>query len=121
NERQFASEIGASFRSFGFALVGAHGLDPGLVAQAWGLTEALFALPEAEKRRYAIPGQAGARGYTPFGVEVAKGAEHHDLKEFWHVGREPRGPGMAANVWPDRPGGFRATFPQPFAQPDRIG
>ena len=40
-----------------------------------------------------IPGGGGARGYTPFGIETAKGAKAHDLKEFWHVGRDlPAGP-----------------------------
>jgi isopenicillin N synthase-like dioxygenase len=113
-ERRFAQEIGASFRRFGFALVRDHGLDPVLVARGWELTEGLFALPEAEKRRYIKPGQAGARGYTPFGVEIAKGAKAHDLKEFWHVGR-------VDNLWPERPAGFRETFTLLFAELDRIG
>ena len=38
--------------------------------------------------RYKVPNGGGARGYTAFGIETAKGATHHDLKEFWHVGRE---------------------------------
>ena len=55
---------------------------------AWTCFHRFFALPDAEKRRYQVPGGGGARGYTPFGIETAKGAKHHDLKEFWHVGRE---------------------------------
>ena len=38
--------------------------------------------------RYHVPGGGGARGYTAFGVETAKGAKYSDLKEFWHIGRE---------------------------------
>jgi hypothetical protein len=49
--------------------------------------KAFFALPEEVKRKYAL-GRGGARGYTPFGIETAKGHKAHDLKEFWHVGRE---------------------------------
>ena len=30
----------------------------------------------------------GQRGYTPFGKEHAKDSPVHDLKEFWHVGRD---------------------------------
>jgi isopenicillin N synthase-like dioxygenase len=63
----------------------------------------------------------GARGYTPFGIEVAKGASAHDLKEFWHVGREPPEPGMLPNVWPDRPAGFREAFTALFGEFDRVG
>ena len=121
-----ARELGDSFRTFGFAMVRDHGIDPTLVARAWRLTHEFFALPEEEKRRYAIPGLSGARGYTPFGTEIAKGAKLHDLKEFWHVGRELpddhrlRG-SMPPNVWPDRPDQFRETFEALYAALDHVG
>ena len=54
-----ARDLGDSFATFGFAMVKDHGLDPALVARAWGLTAQFFALPEAEKRGYLIPGQGG--------------------------------------------------------------
>ncbi len=65
-----------------------------------------FALPEDTKRSYHVPGSGGARGYTPFGVETAKGAKYSDLKEFWHIGREiPRDSKyadvMPPNLWPE--------------------
>jgi isopenicillin N synthase-like dioxygenase len=121
-----ARELGDSFRTFGFAMVKDHGLDPELVARAWDLTAQFFALPEAEKRRYLVPGQGGARGYTAFGTEIAKGAQLHDLKEFWHVGRDlppghPLADSMPPNVWPERPGGFRETFEELYAEMDRVG
>ena len=103
-----------------------HGLDPALVDRAWTLTHALFALDDAEKLSFNGPGGGGQRGYTPFGTEIAKGAAHVDLKEFWHVGRDlPAGHPLAdrqpANVWPARPAGFRETFTAMFAEFDRIG
>jgi len=117
-----ARDLGASFQRFGFALVKDHGLDPALTQRGWALTEAFFALPEAEKRRWHVAGGGGQRGYTPFGTEIAKGAAVHDLKEFWHVGREaPTDPVMPANVWPDHPEGFRETFTALYAEFDRIG
>ena len=85
---RFSLDIGNSFRTFGFAMVTDHGIDLSLIDRAWQLTEAFFAQETAEKMRYAIPGISGARGYTPFGTEIAKGAKLHDLKEFWHVGRD---------------------------------
>ena len=117
----FAAGIGASFREYGFAVVGDHGIDAELIAWAWRLTADFFALPEAEKRRHVLDGTGGARGYTPFGIEIAKGAAASDLKEFWHVGREPPEPGMLPNIWPERPAGFRETFAALFAEFDRVG
>jgi isopenicillin N synthase-like dioxygenase len=119
-------DMGDSFATFGFAMVRDHGLDPALVARAWDLTAQFFALPEADKRAYLIPGQGGARGYTAFGTEIAKGAKAHDLKEFWHVGRDlPAGHALAdsmpPNVWPTRPAGFRETFEELYAELDRVG
>ena len=119
-------ELGDSFKTFGFAMVRDHGLDPALVQRAWDLTAQFFALPEAEKRGYFIAGQAGARGYTPFGTEIAKGAKAHDLKEFWHVGRDlpaghPLADSMPPNIWPARPAGFRETFEELYAEMDRVG
>jgi isopenicillin N synthase-like dioxygenase len=115
-----------SFGRYGFALVADHGIDAALIARAWDMTAELFALPEAEKRKGHIPGQGGARGYTPFGTEIAKGAAVHDLKEFWHVGRDlPPGHALAdsmpPNVWPDQPAGFADTFRTLYAEFDRVG
>ena len=122
----FARDFGASFRRFGFAVVSDHGIADDLIDRAWRQTEALFALPDAAKRTYHTPGGGGARGYTPFKTEIAKGASVVDLKEFWHVGRElpaghPHAADMAPNVWPDRPEGFRDTFLELFAAFDRAG
>ena len=121
-----AHDLGDSFATFGFAMVLDHGLAPALVARAWALTAEFFALPEAEKRSYFIAGQGGARGYTPFGTEIAKGAALHDLKEFWHVGRDlatghPLADSMPPNIWPTRPDGFRETFEELYAALDAVG
>jgi isopenicillin N synthase-like dioxygenase len=123
---RFSAEIGSSFRDFGFALVRDHGIDPMLIAEGWGLTARLFALPEADKRRCFVEGLAGARGYTPFRTEIAKGAAESDLKEFWHVGRDlppgdPPDPSMPPNIWPERPAGFRETFVRLFSEFERVG
>ncbi|WP_295637058.1 2-oxoglutarate and iron-dependent oxygenase domain-containing protein [Novosphingobium sp.] len=121
-----ARELGESFRTFGFAMVRDHGIDPALIDEAWRLTAEFFALPEDEKRAYALSGQSGARGYTPFGTEIAKGAKLHDLKEFWHVGRDlpddhPLRESMPPNVWPTRPDHFRETFEALYAALDHTG
>ena len=122
----FAEDFGHSFQRLGFAIIADHGIPADLIARAWAETAELFALPEAEKRAYHVPGGGGARGYTPFKTEIAKGASAVDLKEFWHVGRElPAGhhyaDQMAANVWPERPEGLRDSFIELFAAFDRAG
>jgi len=122
----FAQAFGGSFQRFGFAVVRDHGVPQELIERAWALTKAFFELPEEEKRGYFLPGGGGARGYTPFKTEIAKGATHVDLKEFWHIGRELAaghrfGDVMAPNVWPAQPEGFRETFLELFAAFDTAG
>jgi isopenicillin N synthase-like dioxygenase len=104
--QQAADRFGDSFRRTGFAVVEGHGISAEVIAEAWEAARRFFALPDAVKRQYHVPGGAGQRGYTPFGVETAKGASLSDLKEFWHVGRDlPPGHRfgeiMAPNIWPD--------------------
>jgi isopenicillin N synthase-like dioxygenase len=125
-QEHLARDLGASFNEHGFAMVRDHGINPALIARGWELLREFFALPEVGKRQYFLAGGGGARGYTPFGTEIAKHALVHDLKEFWHVGRDlppghPLEATMPANVWPDRPHGFRDTFTQLFAEFDRVG
>ncbi|CAN5282839.1 isopenicillin N synthase family oxygenase [soil metagenome] len=122
----FALAIGESFERSGFAIVSHHGIPSDLIARADGAAKAFFALPEVVKRAYLIPGGAGARGYTAFGVETAKGASTSDLKEFWHIGRElPEGHRysgiMAPNLWPSEVRSFRDTLLELFAAFDRTG
>jgi isopenicillin N synthase-like dioxygenase len=121
----FAQHIGRSFEEYGFAVLADHGIPDDLIHRAEEKAKAFFALPEEVKRKYAL-GAGGARGYTPFGIETAKGHKAFDLKEFWHVGRElPEGHSfrdvMAANVWPEEVPGFKETFLELYDTFDRTG
>jgi isopenicillin N synthase-like dioxygenase len=121
----FAQDFGSSFRRFGFAVVADHGIDAALIAHAWDLTKQFFALPDATKAAY-ISSWGGQRGYTPFGIEIAKGATENDLKEFWHVGRDlPAGhrfkDHMPPNVWPDEVPEFRPVLAKLYSEFDRVG
>jgi isopenicillin N synthase-like dioxygenase len=122
----FADKLGRSFEDFGFAIIADHGIPDELIQRAEEKAKAFFALPDAAKRRYHIEGGGGARGYTPFGIETAKGAKAHDLKEFWHVGRDlPPGhkfrSHMPDNVWPKEIESFKDTFEELYATFDRTG
>lgn len=123
---RFAEALSASFQGSGFAVVQDHGLDQGLIDESGKVARAFFAVPEAQKRRWINPGQAGARGYTPFGIETAKGAGRPDLKEFWHVGRDlppghPYRAVMPDNVWPDAPPGFQTALTRLYQALDDLG
>ena len=122
----FARDLGASFERYGFAVIADHDLDQTLIDEAAACTKAFFALPEADKLKYKLPGAGGQRGYTPFGVETAKGAEHFDLKEFWHTGRElpaghPYRASMPDNVWPAEIPGFHETIGGLYDALDHLG
>lgn len=122
----FAGQLGRSFEEYGFAVIGDHGIPDELIHRAEDKAKAFFALPEEVKRKHHIAGGGGARGYTPFGIETAKGAQAHDLKEFWHVGRKlppghPFRGHMGDNVWPDEVPGFRETFLELYETFDRTG
>ena len=121
----FARDLGASFERYGFAVVTDYDLPQDRIEAALAAAKAFFALPDPVKRRY-VTGQGGQRGYTPFGVETAKGAGHHDLKEFWHVGRDlPPGHRyaglMEANVWPVEVTGFQDRLRWLYGALDGLG
>ncbi len=122
----FADELGRSFEDYGFAIIADHGIPEALIRRAEEKAKAFFALPDEVKRKYHVPGGGGARGYTPFGIETAKGLKAHDLKEFWHVGRDlpaghPFRDHMPDNIWPEEVESFRDTFRELFATFDGVG
>jgi isopenicillin N synthase-like dioxygenase len=126
NPDAFAEKLGRSFEDYGFAIIADHGIPGELIQRAEEKAKAFFALPDEVKRKYFVEGGGGARGYTPFGIETAKGARAHDLKEFWHVGRD-LAPGhafrnhMPDNVWPEEIESFRDTFTSLYVAFDRTG
>ena len=121
-----AAAFGDAFTRTGFAVVADHGIDGALIDRALAATKAFFALPEAVKAAYAVPGGGGQRGLTPFGVETAKGQRHPDLKEFWHTGRDlPEGhrftAAMPATIWPLEVPDFEASVRALYAALDHAG
>ena len=122
----FANELGRSFVDYGFAVIRDHGIPQDLIDRAEQKSKQFFALSEEVKKKYFIEGQGGARGYTPFGIETAKGLNASDLKEFWHVGRElpaghKFGSSMPPNVWPLEVPSFKDTFLELYEAFDLAG
>lgn len=121
-----AAAFGDAFARTGFAVVSDHGIPQPLIDRALAATRALFALPEATKAAYVVPGGGGQRGMTAFGIEAAKGAETSDLKEFWHVGRNlAAGHRFAAimppNIWPAEVPEFQPAVQALFDALDAAG
>ena len=111
----FVQELGDAIRHFGFVRVKGHSVNPAITEPAYKKAREFFALAEAQKLKYKIPGGAGQRGYTPYLAESAKDSDLPDLKEFWHVGRELSKEHRLhsvypENVWPDEIDGFRSAF-----------
>ena len=122
----FVAELGAAYREWGFCGIRGHGIPQAQIDRAYDVFQRFFALPEEAKRKYHVPGSGGARGYTPFGIETAKGAKHFDLKEFWHVGREiPRDSKhaevMPPNLWPSEIPEFKEVAYGLFTTLDQLG
>ena len=84
---QFSNDIGKAFNETGFVTITNHGLSKELIDRLYDQVKTLFALPDAIKQQYEIPGLAGQRGYTGKGKETAKGFKTPDLKEFWQIGQ----------------------------------
>lgn len=118
----FSAELMRGLQDYGFVVLRDHGVPTNLLDAAYAEAEAVFALPDAAKQRYA----AGMRGYTAFGVEHAKDSGKPDLKEFWQVGHAPS-PGetidepFEANVWPEEVPGFRSTISDLFERLNDTG
>lgn len=116
----FSARLMAGLQQYGFVILKDHDVPVELLDRAYALAEAVFALPEHSKRRYA----AGLRGYTPFGTEHAKDSRHPDLKEFWQIGRDPHGVAdedLPPNVWPQELPDFEPTFSRLFDALDATG
>ena len=123
--RGFVSELGASYRQFGFCCFSHHGIDPTLIEAAYAEFARFFALPTETKARYTVrTAGGGGRGYVGFRVETARTSDIPDLKEFYHIGRidaPPDDPVLRPNLWPAEVPGFRPHGLALFAAMEAAG
>ena len=118
----FVAELGAAYRQFGFCCFSHHDIPQDRIDAAYGNFARFFALPDEAKQRYA--GIASNRGYVGVKIETARTSTVPDLKEFFHVGREPAPPGHPAlrpNVWPEELDSFREHALALYAAMERAG
>lgn len=119
----FVNQLGHALESIGFFAIVNHSVNRNLIQKAYQVAQEFFALPDSVKRQYEVPALNGQRGYTSFGREHAKDHPVPDLKEFWHVGREPapaaNNPNYPANLRVVEVPQFHPVLLQLYAQMER--
>ena len=116
----FAAEIGKAFKGLGFAAIVGHGFSLKDRETLYQSVKGIFALSTEEKMACHVEGGMGQRGYTPFGVEHAKGETAPDQKEFFQWGpmdADVRGLDQNVAVNP----GTDATIKEVYEKLERIG
>lgn len=125
DRERFCQELYLGLREYGFVILRDHGIDKTRLDQAYDYAKQLFELPVDTKLKYDS-GSGGARGYTAFGRENAKGNPHADLKEFWHIGQHvaedsPYYDEYPKNIWPDEIPEFKDFFSDLYREMETLG
>lgn len=125
-KKKFVADLGAAYNNIGFVAIKNHYLTDDLSAKLYDVIKKFFALPDAVKQKYEIPGLAGQRGYIGKGKEHAKGRNTGDLKEFYHIGQEvedddPIKKEYPDNVWPDEITEFKAIGLEVYRRLEKTG
>ena len=83
-----ASRVVEAAKMLGFVYITGHGIPREVLQQVWRVSEQLFALPEEEKRKYAIA--SDNRGWSRPGTETLDPANQvgADFKEAWNLSIE---------------------------------
>jgi len=125
-KQKFVAELGAAYNNIGFVAIKNHFLTDDLSAQLYDQIKKFFALPDATKQHYEIPGLAGQRGYIGKGKEHAKGRNTGDLKEFYHIGQlveddDPIKKEYPDNVWPTELPAFKEVGLEVYKRLEKTG
>ncbi|QOI97032.1 MAG: isopenicillin N synthase family oxygenase [Flammeovirgaceae bacterium] len=125
-KKKFVADLGSAYNNIGFVAIRNHYLSDDLSEKLYAVIKKFFALPDAVKQKYEIPGLAGQRGYVGKGKEHAKGRNTGDLKEFYHIGQEvedddPIKREYPANVWPDELPEFKEIGLEVYRRLEKTG
>jgi isopenicillin N synthase-like dioxygenase len=122
---RIAAELDDACRRIGFVQIVGHDVPADVRQHLRDATDEFFELPLEEKLRSRPPAPEINRGYAPMGSEslsYSLGVDSPpDLFEAFNVGvGAPPTPAddpvvFAANIWPERPVGMRATVEEYFA------
>ena len=82
----FVSDLGEAFETIGFAAIEGHDFTNKDRELLQKVIKDFFNQSDSSKMKSHVPTAKGQRGFTPFGVEHAKGETRPDLKEFFQWG-----------------------------------
>lgn len=125
-KNKFVQKLGDAYNTIGFVAIRNHYLTDELSARLYQTIKKFYALQDAVKQKYEIPGLAGQRGYIGKGKEHAKGRNTGDLKEFYHVGQEvldndPIKKEYPDNVWPEEVPEFKEIALEVYRRLEKTG
>lgn len=114
----FLADLRAAARDYGFFYLKGHGVSPDLQRQLIEVSNAFFALPEADKLAIEMVNSPHFRGYTRAGREITRGQQ--DWREQIDIGSELPVAEVSAdapwmrlqgpNLWPEHLPEFRTTL-----------
>ena len=118
----FVSSLGNAFESIGFAAIEGHGFTNAERDALQEVIQAFFHQSKEDKMRSHLASAKGQRGYTPFGVEHAKGGSRPDLKEFYQWGpMNAAERGLAPNILVPHVASLDATVKSAYEKLEMVG
>lgn len=122
SRKTFVHDLGHAFESIGFAAIEGHGFTNEERDALQSIVKAFFEQDRDNKMRSFKPDAKGQRGYTPFGVEHAKGESQPDLKEFYQWGpMNAADRGLIENVLVPHVTGLDSTVKGAYEKLESIG
>ena len=136
SRRAVGDAIDRACREIGFLVIEGHGIAPGLIQDAFGISREFFRQPVDAKMRAAPPDPTIPRGYQAFAskrLAATLGIETPpDLREQFFMGPPDDRSAMVAahpeserfyapNIWPDGPAGFQAIITRLYREFERLG
>jgi isopenicillin N synthase-like dioxygenase len=108
---EVAGKVREACESFGFLIIGGHGVPSRLIEDLRSVAAEFFALPEDTKLRCrAVEGRGGYRavGSSRLGSSRGDSKALPDIAEFFSMQRLTKRPGPP--IWPDEPVAFADVF-----------
>jgi len=129
-KKAVAWEIHKTARDTGFFYISNHGVPLAMLDGQLDLARRFFDLPLEEKAKVDTKYSTCTRGYEAPGLQTLDDGSPPDLKEGFLIGVDldedhpyvrDGVPNCGANLWPEKPDGFRARYEAYVAEMFRVG
>ncbi len=129
-----ARAFGRAFEESGFVALTGHGISEAMIQSLYETVKTFFAMPLADKMKYALPQRALNRGYLPIGMETVAATLDREtppdlcealvFKSLFQEAEQKRGAGAGSerweNIWPAEPSGLAELVTGYFWSIDRL-